>query len=236
MKKINDMLMLIKDEKILLVIEQFRWRVWELWLQVIERVVIHQLRRYTETFLSHQQCRWIIDEKISGRIVISSDESESRDYNARRSSDSLITLIYWRDLSSSSLLDVKSYIYLRGKLRVQENDQNVWSTIDQSHSLNDCNRTSILTIYSTSTWHKSREEKNYSVQSHFTFSLCAPLFHHIFLCSMNDNHWAREHSYTYVTITSITSAKKTYVTITSITSAKKTSFIFESRIESRHCL
>jgi hypothetical protein len=67
---------------------------------------------------------------------------------------------------------------------------------------------------------KSREEKNYSVQSHSIFSSCASLFHHIFLCSMNDNHWVREHS-------------STYVTITSITSAKKTSFVFESRIESK---
>ncbi len=68
---------------------------------------------------------------------------------------------------------------------------------------------------------KSREEKNYSVQSHSTFSSCASLFHHIFLCSMNDNHWVREHS-------------STYVTIMNITSAKKTSFIFESRIKSKH--
>ncbi len=68
---------------------------------------------------------------------------------------------------------------------------------------------------------KSREEKSYSVQSHFTFSLCASLFHHIFLCSMNDNHWVREHS-------------SMYVTITSITNAKKTSFVFESRIEPKH--
>ena len=68
---------------------------------------------------------------------------------------------------------------------------------------------------------KSREGKNYSVQSHSIFSSCASLFHHIFLCSMNNNHWVREHS-------------STYVTITSITSAKKTSFVFESKIESRH--
>jgi len=54
---------------------------------------------------------------------------------------------------------------------------------------------------------KSREEKNYSVQSHSIFPSCASLFHHTFLCSMNDNHWAREHSFC-VTITSITSAKK----------------------------
>ncbi len=68
---------------------------------------------------------------------------------------------------------------------------------------------------------KSREEKSYSIQSHFIFSSYASLFHHIFLCTMNDNHWVKEHS-------------STYVTIMSIMSAKKTSFIFESRIESKH--
>ena len=68
---------------------------------------------------------------------------------------------------------------------------------------------------------KSREGKNYSVQSHSIFSSCASLFHHIFLCSMNDNHWVRERS-------------STYVTIASITSAKETSFVFGSRIGPRH--
>ncbi len=80
MRKINDMSMLVRDEKILLVIRQFRCRVWELWLQVIEEVITHWLRWYTETFSSHQQCHQVIDEKISDRIVISDDESESRDY------------------------------------------------------------------------------------------------------------------------------------------------------------
>ena len=42
---------------------------------------------------------------------------------------------------------------------------------------------------------KSKEKKNYSIQSHSIFSSCASLFHHIFLCSMNDNHWARECSF-----------------------------------------
>ena len=68
---------------------------------------------------------------------------------------------------------------------------------------------------------KSREEKSYSVQSYFIFSSCASLFYHIFLCSMNDNHWVKKHS-------------STYVTIMSIMSVKKTSFVFESRIESKH--
>ncbi len=86
--------------------------------------------QYTETSSSHWQCHWVINEKISDKIVISDDESESCDYNAWRSSDSLIMLIYWEDLNLFSLLDVKSYIYLREKLRVHKNDQNAFFTID----------------------------------------------------------------------------------------------------------
>jgi len=110
-----------------------------------------------ETSSSHRQCHWVIDEKISDRIVISS--IERRDYSARRSSDSLITLIYWESLNSSSLLDVKSFIYSHEKSRAQENNQNAFSFIDQSQTLNDCDCTSILTIHSMSTWHKSNQEK-----------------------------------------------------------------------------
>jgi len=121
-----------------------------------------------ETSSSHWQCHQVIDEKISDRIVISS--IERRDYSAWRSSDSLITLIYWRSLNSSSLLDVKSFIYSREKSRAQENDQNAFSFIDQSQTLNDCDRTSILTIHSTSTWHKSNQEKKRVTQYNHTLS------------------------------------------------------------------
>ncbi len=79
-------------------------------------------------------------------------------------------LIYWENLSSSFLLDVKSYIYLREKLKAHENDQNAFSTIDQNHTSNDCNCTSILTIYSTSTWHKSNQEKKRVTQYNHTLS------------------------------------------------------------------
>ncbi len=112
-----------------------------------------------ETSLLHWQCHWVIDEKISDRIIISNDESESRDYSAWRSSDLSIMLIYWESLNASSLLDIKSHIYLREKLRAHENDQNAFSTIDQSHALNDYDCTFILTIYLTSTWYKSNQEK-----------------------------------------------------------------------------
>jgi len=43
--------------------------VWELWLQVIEESATCWLHWYTETFSSHQQCCWVIDEKISDKIV-----------------------------------------------------------------------------------------------------------------------------------------------------------------------
>jgi hypothetical protein len=74
------MSMSIKDEKILLVIKQLRCRVWELWLQVIKKMMIRRLRRYIETSSSHRQYHQVIDEKISDKIVVSDDESENHDY------------------------------------------------------------------------------------------------------------------------------------------------------------
>ena len=87
---------------------------------------------------------------------------------ARRSSDPSVTLVYWEGLSPPSLLDARSYIYLRGKSRAQESDQNAFSSIDQSQTSNDCDRTPILTIYSTSTWHKSNQEKERIIQYNHT--------------------------------------------------------------------
>ncbi len=119
-----------------------------------------------ETSSSHWQCHQVIDEKISDRIVISS--IERRDYSARRSSDSLIMLIYWESLSSFSLLDIKSFIYSHEKLRAQENDQNAFSFINQSQTSNDYDCTFILTIHSTFTWHKSNQEKKRITQYNHT--------------------------------------------------------------------
>jgi len=121
-----------------------------------------------ETSSLHWQCHQVIDEKISGKIVVLS--IERRDYNAWRSNDLLIMLIYWKSLSSSSLLDIKSFIYSREKSRAQENDQNAFSFIDQSQTSNDCDRTFILTIHSTSTWHKSNQEKKRVTQYNHTLS------------------------------------------------------------------
>jgi hypothetical protein len=153
-----------------------------------EGVMTRRPRRYTGTSSPHRQCRRVIDGKIPGRIVVPGDEPESRDYSARRSSDPSVTLVYWGGLSPPSLLDAKSYIYLRGKSRAQEDDQNASSSIDQSQTSNDCDRTTIhpTSVYVTQA--KSREGKSYSVQPHSTSPSCAPLFHPIFLCTINGNH------------------------------------------------
>ncbi len=128
---------------------------------------------------------------------------------AWRSNDSSITLIYWESLNSSSLLDIRSYIYLRAKLRVQESDQNAFSSIDQSQTLNDCDCTFILTIYSTFTWHKSNQEKKRIIQYNHTLS-----FHHVHLSFITyfSAQWMiiieQENAVFDTTIMSITSATK----------------------------
>ncbi len=179
-----------------------------------------------KTSLSHRQCHQVIDKKISDKIVVSNDESESCDYNAQRSDDSSITLIYWKDLNSSSLLDVKSYIYLREKLRVHENNQNAFFTIDQSHASNDCNRTFILTIYSTSTWHKSNQEKKRVIQYNHILS-----FHHV--------HFSFITYFLTQWMTIIEQENTVFnITIMSITSAKKSSsmFMIENRKSKHRCI
>ncbi len=105
----------------------------------------------------HQQYHWVINEKISDRIVILS--IKRRDYNVQRSSDLSITLIYWENLNSSFLLDIKSFIYLHEKLRVQKNNQNAFFFIDQSQTSKNCDHMFILTIHSMSMWHKSNQKK-----------------------------------------------------------------------------
>ncbi len=201
------MSMSIRNEKILLVIKQFRCWVWKLWLQVIKEMMTRWSHQYTETSSSHQQYHRVINEKILDRIIISS--IESHDYSAWRSSDSSITLIYWEDLNSSSLLDVKSYIYLREKLRAQENDQNAFFSINQNQTLNDCDCTSILTIYSTSTWHKSCQEKKRIIQyNHTLFSHYAHLFFITYFSAQWMTIIEQENAVFNTTIMSITSATK----------------------------
>ena len=138
---------------------------------------------------------------------------------AWRSSDSSIMLIYWEDLNSSSLLDVRLYIYLRERLRAQESDQNAFSSIDQSQTWNDCDRMFILTIYSTSTWHKSNQEKKRIIQYNHTLS----------------SHRARLSFITYFSAQWMTIIKQENVvfdtTITSITNATKSTS--QSKIEDR---
>ncbi len=80
----------------------------------------------------------------------------------------------------------------------------------------------ILIIHSTSTWHKSNQEKKRITQYNHTLSshrVHLSFITYFFAQWMIIIEW--EHS-------------STYVTIMSITNAKKTSFVFELRIESKH--
>ncbi len=128
---------------------------------------------------------------------------------AQRSNDLLIILIYWKNLNSFSLLDIRSYIYLHEKLRAQESNQNTFSSIDQSQTSNDCDCMFILTIYSTSTWHKSNQEKKRIIQYNNTLSS-----HHVHLSFITyfSAQWMtiikQENAVFDTTITSITSAMK----------------------------
>ncbi len=65
MKKINDMLKSVRDEKILLVEKLIQMMSLKLWLQVIEELMTRWLHRYTETSSSYQQCCQVINKKIS---------------------------------------------------------------------------------------------------------------------------------------------------------------------------
>ncbi len=120
----------------------------------------------------------------------------------RRSSDSLTALIYWESsLNSTSVLltscQVSSSWTINYSLRMIKVASRTRILYHQSKSsikqlwlhvyIN------LFNVYMTQV--KSRIE--FSIQSYFIFSSCTSLFHHIFLCSMNDNHWAREHSFWY---------------------------------------
>ncbi len=56
MKKINDMLKSVRDEKILLVEKLIQMMNLRLWLQMIEELMTRWLHQYIETSSSHQQC------------------------------------------------------------------------------------------------------------------------------------------------------------------------------------
>ncbi len=118
-------------------------------------------------------------------------------------------LIYWENLNSSFLLNVKSYIYLHEKLKAQKNNQNAFSSINQSQSSNNCNCMFILTIHSTFMWHKSNQKKKRVIQYNHTLSS-----HHAHLSFIMyfSAQWIiiieQENAVFNTTIMSITSAMK----------------------------
>jgi len=138
-------------------------------------------------------------------------------------------------LNSSFLLDVKSYIYLHEKLKVHENDQNTFSTIDQNHVLNDCDCTFILTIYSMFTWHKSNQKKKRIIQYNHTLS-----FHHsrlsfiIYFSARWMTIIKQKNTVFCVTITSIMNVKNLSLQSKIKTSLYKMS-LMKSRVRTMNC-
>ncbi len=82
----------------------------------------------------------------------------------------------------------------------------------------------ILIIHSTFTWHKSNQKKKRITQYNHTLSSHCE---HLSFITYFSAQWM-------IIIEWENAASSMYVTIMSITNAKKTSFIFESRIKSRH--
>ena len=118
---------------------------------------------------SHRQCRWVIDEKISGRIVISS--IERRDYSAWRSSDSSIMLIYWerlelifftwRQVIHLFMWKIESSREWSERILFHWSESNIERLRSHVYTNNSFN------VYVTQV--KSREGKNYSVHHTLSF-------------------------------------------------------------------
>ena len=123
---------------------------------MIEEFATRRLRRYTETSLSHWQCRWVIDEKISDRIVVLSLRVVTtvlEEVVTRRSR--WYTERAWAHLLY--LTSSHSSIYVKNR--------ELKKTI-RTHSLSLIK----VTIHSTSTWHKLNQEKERVTQYNHTLS------------------------------------------------------------------
>ena len=147
----------------------------------------------------------------------------------RRSSDSSTALIYWENLSSPSLLNVKSCVYLREKSRVHENDQDCSS---RSHSLlsirakHRTTATARLYQQSIQRLRDTSQEQNRVIQyNHTLFS------HRVHLSFI---------TYFFAWWMAVIEQENTVfdITITSITSAKESSFVFaiEDRKSEHRCI
>ncbi len=148
--------------------------VWKSWLQVIEEFAIHQSCQYIETSLSHQQYHQVINEKISDkivdfslRVVITMLEEVVTCWSCWYIERTWTHLLYL--MSSHIFIYVKNW-ERRRMIRTHS------SLLIRVKSFNDCNCMFILTIYSTSMWHKSNQEKKRIIQYNHILSS-----HHVHL-------------------------------------------------------
>ena len=142
--------------------------VWESWLQVVEGFAIRRSRRYTETSSSHRQCRRVIDEKISDRIVDLSLRVVTtvlEEVVTRRSR--WYTERTWAHLLYLTSSHISIYVKNWERRRTIRTHSSLSIRVKSS---NDCDRTPILTIHSTTAWHKSNQEKERIIQYNHTLS------------------------------------------------------------------
>jgi len=195
--------------------------VWKSWLQVIEEFATHWSCWYTETSSSHQQCHQVINEKISDRIVdfslkvvITMLEEIVIHWSRWYTEATWTHLLY---LTSSHISIYMKNWECRRMIRTHS------SLLIRVKSSNDCDCTFILTIHSTSTWHKSNQEKKRIIQyNHILSSHCVHLSFIIYFSAQWMTIIERENA-------AIDYNHKHH-------KCKENIFIFESRIESKHCL
>ncbi len=188
---------------------------------MIEEFAIHWLHRYTEMSSSHWEYHWVIDEKISDRIVNLSLRivtivlkevvtSWSRWYTERVWTHLLYLTsshisIYVKNWECRRIIRMYSFLLIKVK------------------SFNDCNCTFILIIHSTSAQHKSNQEKKRIIQYNHTLS-----FHHVHLSFI---------IYFSAQWMTIIERENTAIDYNhEHHKCKENIFIFELKIELRHCL
>jgi len=188
---------------------------------VIEEFVIRWSHRYTETSSSHRQCRWVIDEKISDRII---------DFSLRVVITVLEKVVtcrsrWYTEKAWTHLLYLTSShisIYVKNWER-RRTIRTHSSLLIKVKSSNDCDCTFILTIHSTSAWHKSNQEKKRIIQYNHILSS-----HHVHLSFI-----------IYFSAQWMTIIKRENTAIDynhEHHECKENIFIFESEIELRHRL
>ncbi len=181
----------------------------------------HIFNKYTEMSSSHWQCYQVIDEKISDkivnlslRVVITMLEEVVTRWSCWYTERAWTHLFY---LTSSHIsIYVKNW-ECRRMIRMHS------SLSIRVKSSNDCDYTFILTIHSTSTWHKSNQKKKRIIQYNHTLSS-----HHVHLSFI---------IYFSAQWMTIIERENTAINYNhEHHECKENVFVFELRIESKHHL